>query len=292
MRAFQKYHPFVLALYFFAVLIISMFVSNPMIQIMSLIGAILFCIISQKEILANSIGFYIIFFLIISVSNPLFSHNGATPLFFLNGNPITLEAVIYGVGLGLTVISVAIWFQCMGFVFDQEKILYLCGKIIPKLALVLSMAFRFIPMVWRQAKSEMNAQKALDVFEDAGFGKKLKIYADIFLSVMVWAFEKSIDTSTSMKARGYGIGKRSVFSVFKFNSRDAVLSVIIAVLIFVSFVSLYLGGGEFDYYPKLSIIGTSLQDIFLYTAYGILVLVPFITEIKEVVLWKYCVWKI
>ena len=36
------------------------------------------------------------FFLLMAFANPLLVHNGETVLFFMNDNPVTLEAMIYG----------------------------------------------------------------------------------------------------------------------------------------------------------------------------------------------------
>ena len=51
----------------------------------------------RKKAILSDMGFYLPLFLLVAVTNPLFSHNGVTPLFFMNGNPVTLEAVVYGV---------------------------------------------------------------------------------------------------------------------------------------------------------------------------------------------------
>lgn len=40
--------------------------------------------------------------LLTMVMNPLFSHAGATMLFYMrNGNPVTLESIVYGLASGL-----------------------------------------------------------------------------------------------------------------------------------------------------------------------------------------------
>lgn len=44
MKAFANYHPAVLLLYFLSVLLVGMFVTNPVIQLTMLLGAVLFCI--------------------------------------------------------------------------------------------------------------------------------------------------------------------------------------------------------------------------------------------------------
>ncbi len=94
MKAFASYHPSVLFFCIFVCIItVSMFINNPITLCLSLLGGILFCLMLQRRSeIPGNIGFYVPLFLIIAVTNPLFSHNGVTPLFFLNGNPITLEA--------------------------------------------------------------------------------------------------------------------------------------------------------------------------------------------------------
>ena len=110
MKAFSGVHPLVLLLYFFSELTIVMFVQNPVLSVSAFLGAVLFCITLRKRgSVAADLGFYIPLFLLVAVTNPLFSHNGVTPLFFLNGNPVTMEAFVYGVAIAVVVISVLLW---------------------------------------------------------------------------------------------------------------------------------------------------------------------------------------
>ena len=44
MKAFANYHPAVLLLYFLSVLLVGMFVTNPVLQLTMLLGAVLFCL--------------------------------------------------------------------------------------------------------------------------------------------------------------------------------------------------------------------------------------------------------
>ena len=87
MNAFSSYHPAVLMAYFIAVLLVAMFTQNPVLLGLALLGGISFCTLLErpKDFLHN-MAFYVPLFLMIAVTNPLFSHNGVTPLFFLNGN--------------------------------------------------------------------------------------------------------------------------------------------------------------------------------------------------------------
>ena len=103
MKAFANYHPAVLLLYFLSVLLVGMFVTNPVLQLTMLLGAVLFYLMLPHR--SGGAGFYVPMFLLVAVTNPLFSHNGVTPLFYLNGNPVTLEAFVYGAAIAVMVVQ-------------------------------------------------------------------------------------------------------------------------------------------------------------------------------------------
>lgn len=90
---------------------------------------------AKRSEIPGNIGFYVPLFLMVAVTNPLFSHNGVTPLFFLNGNPVTLEAFIYGIAIAVMVIAIIMWCKCCSEVMTSDKLLYLFGRVIPKLSL-------------------------------------------------------------------------------------------------------------------------------------------------------------
>lgn len=293
MKAFGNYHPFVLLAYFLSVLLISMFVSNPILQLEALLGGALFCLMlqSKKESL-QSIGFYIPLFFMVAITNPLFSHNGVTPLFFLNGNPVTLEAFIYGIAIAVMVIGVMLWCKCYSEIITSDKFLYLFGKAIPKLSLILSMALRFIPMFKRQMHKVNRAQKAMGLYSSKSFADKIKSGMRVFMAMISWSLENSMDTSASMKARGYGLKGRTNFSLFRFYPNDGVLLAVCVLLLGITVIGVGLGKTVFYYYPRISEFNLSPYGIIVYTAFGILSFLPFIIEVKETLLWKYYISKI
>lgn len=171
-------------MYFLFLLLAAMFLSNPVIAVITLLGALL----ARKslQIKAKSFSeviFYWLLLILIALTNPLFSHNGATVLFFLNRAPITLEALVYGVVLGVTVIGVLFWCQCYSRVFTSDKSLYLFGRVIPKLSLVLTMAIRFLPLLKRQAEKVSMAQKAMGLYSSEGFADRVRAHFRIMTAV-------------------------------------------------------------------------------------------------------------
>ncbi|MBP9988221.1 MAG: energy-coupling factor transporter transmembrane protein EcfT, partial [Ruminococcus sp.] len=85
--------------------------------------------------------------LFVLIINGMFAHYGTTILLTLSSEKnITLEAVIYGLVLGVATITIIMWFFCYGEVVTTDKFMCVFGKILPAGALVISMALRFVPM--------------------------------------------------------------------------------------------------------------------------------------------------
>ena len=88
MKAFDHYHPFVLLVYFLALLLVAMFATNPVLQLLALLGGAAFSVITTKKgERRGDFAFYLFMFFLVAVTNPLFSHNGVTPLFFFKRQP-------------------------------------------------------------------------------------------------------------------------------------------------------------------------------------------------------------
>lgn len=279
--------------YFLSVLLVSMFVQNPVLQLSALLGGCAFSVIlSRRRQVLSDFAFYAPMFLMVAVTNPLFSHNGVTPLFFLNGNPVTLEAFIYGAAIAVTVIGVMLWCKCYGAIMTSDKFLYLFGKAIPKLSLILSMALRFIPLFRRQMKRVSRAQKAMGLYSSKSYTDRIKSALRVFTAMISWSLENSIETADSMKARGYGIKGRSSFSLFRFHVNDGALLAVCAALLSVTLAGQALSRLDFYYYPRISEIPLTPFAVFVYISFGILSFCPFIIEVKEALIWKYYVSKI
>ncbi|MCM1364022.1 MAG: energy-coupling factor transporter transmembrane protein EcfT [Faecalibacterium sp.] len=293
MKTFGNYHPSVLMVYFLAELLICMFVSNPVMQLTALLGGVCFCAVLQtrKERISN-IGFYLPLFLMVAITNPLFSHNGVTPLFFLNGNPVTMEAFIYGAAIAVMVIAVLLWCSCYSKIMTSDKFLYLFGKVIPKLSLVLSMALRFIPMFKRQMHKVSRAQKAMGLYSSKSYTDRIKGALRVFSAMIAWSMENSMEMSASMKARGYGMKGRTNFALFRFNSNDAVMLAVSALLLGITLFGVGTGQTVFNYYPRISNLNVTFPALAVYISFAVLSFMPFMIEVKESLKWKYYISKI
>lgn len=293
LKSFATIHPAVLMVYFLSEIVISMFSTNPIILGVGLVGGLLFFLMIQDiKVFLKDLTFYIPMFLLITIINPLFSHNGVTPLFFMNGNPVTMEAIIYGMDIALMLMAVIYWCKCYSLIMTTDKFLYLFGKAIPKLSLVLSMALRFIPLFKEKLHEIRNVQSSIGLYDRKGFVNKITSELKVFSELITWSLENSVETASSMKARGYGLKGRTHFSMYKFRSRDLIYLLAIVIFFGIVIVGMAMGVTDFSFYPEISNFNFGISQIIVYISFALLSFIPFVSEVWEVIVWKYSVSKI
>ncbi|MBQ8836107.1 MAG: energy-coupling factor transporter transmembrane protein EcfT [Clostridia bacterium] len=226
--------------------------------------------------------------LITALMNPAFNHEGVTILTYLpSGNPLTLESILYGLSAAVMIVSVMCHFSCYNAVMTSDKFIYLFGRVIPSLSLILSMTLRFVPKFTSQLKVVTNAQKCIG--RDVSNGSLLQRAKNgiSILSVMVtWSLENAVETADSMKSRGYGMRGRTAFSIFRFDKRDA------AALLCISFLGVYVlvggvaGGMDFRYFPSVKATEPTIYTVSIFAAYFALCALPIAVEVLEVRKWK------
>lgn len=286
MKSLATFHPFVLFLHYVLVIAITMFMLHPLILLFSLLGSLLFFfMLAPSQQFFKDIGFYIVVFLLIAITNPLFVHKGETILFFLNDNPVTLEAIIYGFVIATMLVAVIFWSKSYSELMTTDKLLYLFGKIIPKLALVLSMAFSFIPLFKLQIKKVHEAQKTLGLYTSNSFTERILSGIRVFNSMLTWSLENSIQRADAMKARGYGLPKRTSFSLFKIETRDMTVIVTLAAMFLLIIFAQVKQYFTFYYYPVISELTTVKSHVFYFVIVFLLMILPFIIEFKENIQW-------
>ena len=149
--AFSRYHPLVNFLFFALVLAYSMVLMHPVCLAVSLTGALVYAgELGGRRALAGHLKFALPVLLLAAIVNPAFNHAGITILTYLpSGNPLTLESILYGLAAGAMLCAVVLWFVCFNAVITSDKFVYLFGRVIPALSLVLSMTLRFVPLFRR-----------------------------------------------------------------------------------------------------------------------------------------------
>ena len=287
--SFSKYHPFVNLIYFALVIGFSMVVNHPLAQLISLVCAVVYVVSTQGK---KSVGFLLKFclplVLLTAFINPAFNHEGKTILlYFSNGNPLTLESILYGFSSGGMIITLLLWFSAFSAVMTSDKFIYLFGKVIPALSLVLSMTLRFVPKFKTQMKNVADAQRCIG--RDVSNGSLLsrtKTAITIVSIMITWSLENAIETADSMKSRGYGLKGRTAFSIYRFEDRDKY------TLVWFAFCFLYILAGVlvsafgFRYFPNVRYSAFDITTIPFYFIYFGLCITPVVLNTVEDRKWK------
>lgn len=283
-------HPFTSFCYYIGVIILSMMFLHPYFLIGELVLLIIYNLCQNngtkmKKMLQGSW----IFILAIAIINPLLNHRGSHFLFYIGRNPITLEAVVYGVLMALSFSCLMIIFISYNSVISSHKFLYLFSRISPQLALLTMITMRFVPLFIRRLTTITAIQKTRGIQMEAG---KIKTRAHsgmrLVQILLVCSLEEALQTADSMEARGYGVKKRSTYLSYRFEMRD-ILSLIVGGIILVCCIYGKLKGfGDLQIYPVLGSVGlSSIQNQLLLVLTLLFVSYPLILEGRELLWWRW-----
>ena len=277
---FSRCHPAVNFLYFVAVIGFGVIIQHPAYALAGLMGASLYYLLLKGKKGFSFIGSMMGMLLVIALLNPIINTSGAHVLFSLFGRPYTLEAMAYGAALGVIFALTIVWFGCYSEVLTSDKFTALFGNLIPALSLLLVMVLRLIPAFTRKAKQIGDARSAIGKGTDQSASRKNQVKSGVsILSALTdWALEGSIVTADSMRARGYGCGKRTNFHIYRFGIRDGILAALITLL---AVLTLALGGTETVFTPYFYCDYITLG----FPAYCVLLLIPSAMYLREAIVW-------
>lgn len=287
--AFSQMHPIVNLVFFVFVIGLSMFMLNPVCLVISLFCAFFNAVyLNGKKSVKLSLLYLLPTTILISVINPVFNHDGITIItYFPWNNPLTFESIIYGIATAALLSSVVLWFSCFNKVMTSEKFIYIFGRIIPSLSLILSMTLRFVPRFIAQFNTVRNAQKCIG--RDISNGsvlRRLKNAIKITSIMISWALESAIETADSMKCRGHGLKGRTAFSLYHFNKRDATVLATISIIGTVVVIMSVLDIAKFRYFPSIKGNVLNISSLIYYALYASLMIIPLFINMGEGAKWK------
>ena len=277
---FAGCHPAVNLIFFLFTIGITMFSMSPVFLAVTLVFSWLYSILlNGKKAIKSNLLFTLPIVVIMAVINTLFTHNGATVLFYVNNSRITLEALLYGLAAAVLLSSIIVWFSCFNVVMTSDKLIYIFGKAAPVLGLTLSMIFRFIPLLKARFREISMGQRCMGRHVTGGFMAKLRQVTKEVSILISWSLEAAIETSDSMEARGYGLPGRSGFHLFKMTPTDKALLTGISISGMIAAVGCALGKTSIYYYPKVVLGQWDMPTVITFAAYMVLLAIPIVTDI-------------
>ena len=289
MNEFKTYHPIVNFTYFVFVIGFSCFFMHPVCLGISLMSGFIYSVVlkGKKQIKTNLI-YMLPMLIMMAVINAAFNHEGITIIEYMpDGNPLTLESVVYGLCAAAMIISVICHFSCYNEVMTSDKFIYLFGRISPALALVFSMTLRFVPRFTEKLREVTTARRSLGkTAAGNSVGARIKSGLSSLSATLTWALENSIETADSMKARGYGIPGRTSFSIYTFDKRDKITLALLLTLALCVICGRVCGALSFSYFPRFGALRRDFISVLSGISYLLLCILPVIIELKEARRWK------
>ena len=283
---FSGYSPIINFTFYIGAIVCGMFFIHPVFLACALIlSAAYYLTVKGASGLAAVIGM-IPLWIFLSVIYPLFNTLGEVILFtYFGGRPYTFEALCYGMSLGAMFVSVILWFLSYSAVMTSDKFIYLFGRVMPSVSLILTMVLRLAPNYHRKIKQIASARKCIGRGGDSETKRdKAEEGLTVISALTGWAFEGGIITADSMRSRGYGTGRRTNFSIYSFESRDKMIMLIMIIMLAAVFFSSFKGGAEATYTPEM-MLASNIWTIVGGTAYFIFLSIPTALNLLEALTW-------
>ena len=187
------------------------------------------------------------------------------------GNNLTVESFVYGMVTGLRAAAVCMWLSCLFRVVSSDKVLYLFGRVSPRLSLFLTILLRFIPRIGREARKINLAQKGIGRGSNQGnVFRRLVNCLRMFSMLITWMISALALESDSMRSRGSLLRGRTAFSIYRFDNRDRAFVITLFTCITLTVMGVILGASKMWYNPR--IIWRPLNGIGVTAAIGYLAL--------------------
>lgn len=271
-RGFEKLHPRVQFCFFAFVVGVTMFCRHPVLLGVSLVGSA--ALAADRGRPRRPRWWIPVLFLGFGLLNFLFVHRGATVLFFLGDNPMTLESLWYGLDSGVMVVTTLLWFESLSRFLSGDRLLCVFGGIAPGLALTVSMVLRFVPMFGRRLGEIRRAQTAVGLYKEDSLPDTIRGEARVFSVLLTGALEKGIVTAESMEARAYGTGRRTFYTPLSMRREDRIFLSGILLLGGGTVAALMGGGFSLEWYPELCLRALSPWGSAVTVAFGAVTLCP------------------
>ena len=285
MRAFDAMNPAAVTAVLMLTACITIFCLEPVLLSISLLFAIAFFVMRNGR---RHAGFHIAALgmpLLFALLNPLWNQHGTTVLFVINQRAYTAEALFYGGVTGLRLAAVLYWFRNFSDLMTSEKLFYLFRGFSPKLALIFTMAVRNLSVFRAQMQKIRTAQKAVGLYREGHLIDDLRGGLREFSILLTWALENGIVTANSMEARGYGSGKRSSFTYFRWHTGDVFLLLTALLLAAIVIAAALQNVLTWQFYPQRIPPAVTLSYLGALAAYTGLAALPVIYEGKEALTW-------
>lgn len=191
------------------------------------------------------------------------------------GNNMTLESLVYGLVLGICAAGVCIWMSCVYSVFSTDKMVYLFGRVSPRVSLFLAILLRMVPRIKKEAKKINMAQRGIGRGAGQGNGwQRIKNTIRILSMLITWTIDSLMTASDAMRSRGSSLRGRTAFFIYRFDNRDRAYVIGMFLCITLTIMAVLLKFTDMSYDPRILWKPVTPVSCLFYFGYAVLCLMP------------------
>lgn len=274
-------HPLSLFFFYLFVILCPMFSLHPLLLSLSFVmGAVYVRVLFDRRTLMKSLLSFLPFALLLVLINGLTSHYGESILFFINGNRITLEALLRGFFMALALWAVLLWCLTFQKVLSRDKLIWLFSAWVPRLGLTISMVLHYLPNLRRRFREVHDAELAMG-HEGHSRMQKIRQSSIEFSTVLSWSLESAIETGDSMDARGYALHHKTSYSRFHWNSRSLCFLILTLILGPLSLTGTIRLRSAIRFYPTFALSKAGPGMVFTALVYLFLTALPLLSSSRQ-----------
>ncbi|MFC1931033.1 energy-coupling factor transporter transmembrane component T family protein [Chloroflexota bacterium] len=267
--AIHKLNPFCKLGWVASIFVLALIFNNPLYLLLLFLSTLPLVITARvwRE-WASLIKFAFYLCLAIIIINALVSSHGSYLLWQapfevpLIGAPvITLEAVLFGVGMSLRLLAIISAFAILTFTTHPDDLMLSMIKMkLPyKSVLVTSLTTRFIPTLIDDVERISDVQRSRGLELDRGkLVHRIKSRMAIIIPLLSNSLDRTVQVAEAMEARAFSSGaKRTFYHEVKLTKFDVPILILSFLPLALGVFMWWWGQGDYQYYPTLEEISFS-----------------------------------
>ncbi len=251
----------VTALYGLALVALALSFTHPLILVavaIAALGAAALCGVGGE--VARAARFAASLALLVAVVNALVVREGLTVLVRFGEVPpfgqvdVTLEALVYGLLLGLRVFVIVVCFALLAATVDPDAVLRGMRRISFRSALTAALATRMVPVLTRDARRMDEARRCRPGGDAHSRGARIALVR----AVSSGALDRAVDVAATLELRGYTTARRpprgsaSAVGASPWSRHDLSVGAAACALIALNVWALATGVASLDPYPRIT----------------------------------------
>lgn len=248
---------------FCAAFICALIIDNPI--FLTVLLMCILCAISRSGLLKRIkpyLKIAAIMAIMVMIINPLIAERGENLIWRFSRVPIfgevwiSLESLIYALAMTERLMIVLLISGLAALTIDPDRILVFLSRVSSRSSMTAALAVRLYPTTVMDA-IEMKEVQELRGITGKGKSAKLKIYNDMFQSLLASSLDRAADIAESMESRGYGASKRTLWRKETQTHGDK-FTIAGTIIVFSQILAFAIVGVfDFSFYPKIETGGVA-----------------------------------